>query len=211
LAVIGLNLPLAPFIMRPQSRPFVVEIKRSKKTPAPVADQAEAPRPKVGLFDNLPKSGESASAARQAAEKLFGAVAKPVEPAPAVIRERALAASEPAPAQARKVWFAPDPVVAAPELEPAFHEPAAEKPARERRPRGRPKAIPADLAGPSMLVTPVPPVVQPLSLDDEEELVAADVLVADQPRRSGARLGHRRKDDLPRGERWKRRLPSVCR
>jgi hypothetical protein len=216
LAVIGRNLPLAPFIMRPQSRPFVVEIKRSKKLPASPADPVEAARPKVGLFDNLPRSGDSASAARLAAEKLFGAVAKPPEPVVAATAEPAFADADgsagPASASGRRVWFAPDPVpvpvAAVGQLE--LDAPAPAKPERERRPRGRPKAVPALLAQPSMLETPLPPVPEPLVEAEDDDLVL-EVAVADAPRRSGPRLGGRRKDELRLGERWKRRLPSVCR
>ncbi|MFO1147843.1 MAG: hypothetical protein U1E62_05645 [Alsobacter sp.] len=203
--------------MRPQSRPFVVEIKRSKKSPAASAEQAEAPRPKVSLFDTPPRSGESASAARQAAERLFGAVARQPEPAVAPADEPSFPVAVDSP-PARRVWFAPDPVaaeavaetvLATPAFEePVFEEPALEQPVRVRRPRGRPKAVPLEAQPPSMLETPVP---DPLPPPVEDDLAVEDDVVADAPRRAGGRIAGRRKDGLARGERWKRRLPTVCR
>ena len=193
--------------MRPQSRPFVVEVKRSKKSPAS-AEAPEAPRPKVGLFDDLPRSGENSSAARRAAEALFGAVVKPAPSPVADPGDPALGSGESGPGASRRVWFAPEPTVRA--SEPSLAEPVSAEPVQELRRRGRPKAtqVAVPLAQPSTLETPVPPVVAPLIVADEADI---EVLVADTPRRGGFRLGGRRKDDLPRGERWKRRLPSVCR
>lgn len=202
--------------MRPQSRPFVVEIKRSKKSPAAPAEARETESPVPAAWADAPeRSFGEASPARQAAEALFGQIARPAPvPAAVGILESESAASIVAQPPARRVLFAlePTPVAAEPpsrtkprslrESEPKVRRPRTRRPAEAAEP-----VVPASPAPKSILARPRPA----LSRETPEQRpdLGAEESAA-RTRRSSPRYG-RKVAELARGERWKRRLPAACR
>jgi hypothetical protein len=64
-------------------------------------------------------------------------------------------------------------------------------------------------AEPETVRTSDAPIVVPCHVEIEQDL--APVAVSSTGSRPSARRWTRKAEDLPRGERWKRRLPDVCR
>jgi hypothetical protein len=234
----------SPYIecARPQmtrvTRPFTVEIKRSRvATRPPASPSAPAPQTDPDLsraqfaedppLRVTPEPGGS-SAARQAAEALFARVAKPhpQEPAAAIPLEE----SVPAPAGRRILadLNAKDPLE---ELLKAraqdFDRPRQPRPRAENGrheefagasiPRKRPVVIEEPAATVVAARTAAP---KPSSSPEPAKPAFANAasLAEEKPTSAPARAGRpvarpkrRGSQHLARGERWKRRLPEICR
>lgn len=213
--------------MRTQNKPFVVEIKKTKRAPETPAE-TPAPRgaaPSSSIWSSVPEPSQpplTASAARRAADALFDFTPKAPEPAAPVARTapavdaapdtEALPASSEMPApRGRVLWVE--------RAEPVPAEENADA-VPVRRGRGRPRKIifPADAEAPAVKRPRVAkPGARPVG---RPRRVVAPAMVEPAPfpvqapvqavpaQRSVRRL---RTAELPRGERWKNRLSKFCR
>ena len=194
--------------MRPQARPFTVEIKSRKRSTDPgMAASFDSRDDWVDLApsDDLPErdiyadlgDGAPASEARRAAEKLFGRFVADQKPVPTQVASEAPVPT--APELVAPVRVLPDLLAVAREEERR----AGEAPKRKRA---------AKSAGATKLRKRI------------EQRTQIDVRVTDPPAQSSGMLnGHAEramamsrsrsgnKAKLPSGQRWKeRRLPRVC-
>jgi hypothetical protein len=195
--------------MRPQSRPFVVEIKRSKKSPAAPAE-TRAPESPVALDwpEATSRGFSEASPARQAAEALFGQIARPAATSAVEALDGEPSSPVVPPLPVRRVLFAIEPAALPVQAVPQADGRTAETKARKARSR-RPVEVVAPVALAPKPAVPRPvPVLSLETPEDQPDLVADGP--GSTPRRSSSRYG-RKSAELARGERWKRRLPAVCR
>ena len=225
--------------MRTQNKPFVVEIKKAKRAiDAPA--ESPAPRGAAAspsIWNSMPEPSQpplTASAARRAADALFDFKPKTAQPATPVERETpvveatpiaaALPASPSTPSPTGRVLWVerPEPAVAAvdessdvvparrgrgrPRKDSAPSEteaPAAKRP-RVAKPGARPVGRPRRVVAP-VVVEPVPIAAQ---ASVQAVLPQTAPLQAVPVQRAVRRI---RTPELPRGERWKNRLPKFCR
>lgn len=160
--------------MRPQAKPFTVEIKRSRRS------EAEQPAPKPTWFSEanarLARSIEQSSTTQTAPTSAPELVVK----------------SEPAPALARVL--------------PDLNAQAKSGPAKVERVLDRLPALPKPKIRREKMAKPVAQAVR----RDPKATIAA---VTSHPVLTLVRVRRRRRPEvnLPRGERWKRRLPAAIR
>ena len=199
--------------MRPQARPFSVEIKsRKRQTPLAIPASAAGHDDWIDAIppDDVPErdvhedlAGPAAqSEARREAERVFARLAD--DAPPAETRDEAASADAPAPVpEAPAARVLPDLLAAAREQERL----KAEKPKRTRAPKGTKVKRSRKTKSPELRVEqPAPAASEPATRSAPVPTAHAQAAVS-RSRRGGLQNTKR----LPRGQRWKeRRLPRVC-
>lgn len=201
--------------MRPQNRPFVVEIKKTKRGGAPATAGASAAPPPATWAEQFEQATAlNDTAARKAAEALFSPP-RPATPAPAPApRADDLPAADGSARKGRILLALGSELEPAAEPEQAVLQPDDAVPARRV---GRPRKIFAETTDPqpaserSAGSKPAPTAAAmapaaPVLVEDQPVLAAPSAAPARKgPWRRGAGLV------LARGEKWKRRLPQALR
>jgi hypothetical protein len=177
--------------MKRPSRPFLVEVKRNRKptkAPVPLFPQAEERPPlRSAMFEAAESALASAAQDLKPAEERRGPRILPS----LIVEEPSLAAEEPAidedaPVRQRRPRVAPG----RPKRQAGAPVETCEPPAARVEPAPRPEPVPVSATGPR----------PPAPLRGE----AARPARRTRSRAKGA-------ETLPRGQRWKRRLPAALR
>jgi len=199
-----------PLDMRPQARPFSVEIKNRRRN-APPAIPASATR-QDHWIDEIPPDdllerdvhedlaeAPSQSEARRQAERVFARLNGHAEPSETQNEAAPEEPTAPAP-EAPAPRVLPDLLAGAREEERTM----VEKPKRTRVPK------PTKVKRSRKTKSPGPPLEQPEPAASEPTAKVAPESIA-QATMSQSRRAKQRASKLPPGQRWKeRRLPRVC-
>ncbi|MCP8940576.1 hypothetical protein NK718_18785 [Alsobacter sp. SYSU M60028] len=198
--------------MRTQNRPFVVEIKKTKRAEKSGAEPA-SPVAAASMWPTGPDAlapALTASAARKAADALF-TIKPETRPEATPLPEPETGAGaeanggrSAAPARGRVLWAQPERAAEATTLETPLPEAAAVPPVRPARVRRAPVARPIAIepANDEPAAELAPP--------DLADVIAARATSPEAVGGGGLR-SRRRSAEFAPGERWKRRLPKFCR
>lgn len=197
--------------MRTQNRPFVVEIKKTKR----VEKSGAEPAPPVAAASMWPTGQDTlapaltASAARKAADALFTIKpetrpeAMPLPEPETGAGAEAISDRSAAPGRGRVLWAQP--------AEPAAETTTLETPLPKAAPVRAPRVRRAPVVRP-IAIEPAndEPAVELAQASDFADVIATRAMSPEAAGGGGIR-SRRRSAEFAPGERWKRRLPKFCR